>query len=65
MERTDGPPKRAQHLELELPPVLLKSGCPQELIKKVPPAGIEPAAFHLGGGRSIRLSYEGYEGYEG
>jgi transposase len=26
---------------------------------RVPTAGIEPAAFHLGGGRSIRLSYVG------
>lgn len=25
----------------------------------VPSAGIEPAAYRLGGGRSIRLSYEG------
>ncbi len=24
-----------------------------------PSAGIEPAAYRLGGGRSIRLSYEG------
>ena len=28
----------------------------------VPPAGIEPAAYRLGGGRSIRLSYEGEGG---
>jgi hypothetical protein len=25
----------------------------------VPPAGLEPAAYRLGGGRSIHLSYEG------
>src|SRR4029453_6325244 len=28
-------------------------------ITAVPPAGLEPAAYRLGGGRSIHLSYEG------
>lgn len=28
----------------------------------VPPAGVEPAAFPLGEGRSIHLSYGGKEG---
>ena len=31
----------------------------RKLTGPVPPAGLEPAAFHLGGGRSIHLSYEG------